>query len=536
MITLERPLETIPEPEPEPKQEPEPERVQVKPRARGQRGLVSKATAGFLGVALLSTLSGTGHLSDPAGAFDVQARATALHARWIQMVGNGVPGSDLAELQAEWAYSQQTKFVGVGSVFWWPGGSAVMDRWQAQTDAQWAYELSLTRTSALIAEQGLHRVLGEEPRVQIKGRLDALAAAKTPADFARLRSDWSLETRLVPIDRRVAGFVGQLSDQSAQAAALGIISTPAADFLARADDYSSASASDRMAHAELLMRGLIATQKDLQARLDSANAAQRAFSHASAEIDLASIYGIDVSGYQGRVANNRGSYATATSATQFDLIAADLSQIAAAADGAIGAALGGTHIISGVVYYTQIHSLSCEETAVSMALTHQRIYLSQDQILNEMGADRRPMIRDANGVLRWGNPYINFVGDVNGSDYTGYLANYPPLVRVAQAHGAKIIAAGSMSASTIYARVIAGHPVVAYATWDWAWHPRHDYLSFDGQWIPWLGPTVPAHVYTVIGVSPSSVLVNDPIRGQYWVSKSAFQASYSDFGEAIVFA
>jgi len=32
------------------------------------------------------------------------------------------------------------------------------------------------------------------------------------------------------------------------------------------------------------------------------------------------------------------------------------------------------------------------------------------------------------------------------------------------------------------------------------------------------------------------LLVNDPIRGQYWVSKGAFEASYSDFNEAIVFA
>jgi hypothetical protein len=40
----------------------------------------------------------------------------------------------------------------------------------------------------------------------------------------------------------------------------------------------------------------------------------------------------------------------------------------------------------------------------------------------------------------------------------------------------------------------------------------------------------------VVGVSPTKVLINDPIRGQYWLSKSAFEAGYSDFNEAIVFA
>jgi hypothetical protein len=78
--------------------------------------------------------------------------------------------------------------------------------------------------------------------------------------------------------------------------------------------------------------------------------------------------------------------------------------------------------------------------------------------------------------------------------------------------------------------------VVAFATWDWAWHPRHDYLSYDGRWIPFIGPAAASHVYTVVGVSPGSVLINDPIRGQYWLSKASFQAGYSDFNEAIVFA
>jgi hypothetical protein len=61
-------------------------------------------------------------------------------------------------------------------------------------------------------------------------------------------------------------------------------------------------------------------------------------------------------------------------------------------------------------------------------------------------------------------------------------------------------------------------------------------LSFDGQWIPYIGPVHASHVYTAVGVSPTHVLVNDPIRGQFWVSKAAFEAAYSDFNEAIVFA
>ncbi|HET7421245.1 MAG TPA: C39 family peptidase [Candidatus Dormibacteraeota bacterium] len=197
-----------------------------------------------------------------------------------------------------------------------------------------------------------------------------------------------------------------------------------------------------------------------------------------------------------------------------------------------------THVISGITFYYQDRPLSCEEASTSMALTHQGIYLSQDQILADIGADRRRMYVDEASRVRWANPYETFVGNVDGSEsnYTGYGTFYPPLVRVAAAHGAVILSYGSMSAARIYASVLADHPVVAFATWDWQWHPRHDYLSFDGNWIPWIGPTYASHVYVVVGVSPSQVLVNDPIRGQYWINKAAFEAGYSDFNEAIVFA
>lgn len=196
------------------------------------------------------------------------------------------------------------------------------------------------------------------------------------------------------------------------------------------------------------------------------------------------------------------------------------------------------HVIKDVTFYYQDKPLSCEEASTSMALTHQGIHLSQDEILNEVGADDRPMYVDWAGQVRWANPYETFVGDVNGSEsnYTGFGTYYPTLVRVAKAHGARLIASGTMPATSIYAQVIAGHPVVAFATWDWQWHPRHDYLSFDGQWIPWIGPVYASHVYVVVGVSPTDVLINDPIRGQYWISKEAFEAGYSDFNEAIVFA
>ncbi len=503
-----------------------------------RRGTASKLWAGVLAASLLISLGGSGGLFDSGVAFALQARAAALHVRWAGMIANGIPASDLATLEQEWKYTEQDKILGAATAFWLPGGQAIVDRWEAAGEAVWSRDLNLYRSGAVAADQSLHSALVSEPRVQRKARLEALAIATTPAEFVTLSAEWNLESRLVPIDREIASMTGTLSSQAQQAHNMGIRSDPAPAVLDRANQYSNLESQARMARAEMLIRDMGSAQKSLQARLDAAAVTQKAFGHAADEISLASLYGIDLSGYQARITTNRGAFANALTVAQFSAITKDLNAIVTAADGAVYAALSTTHVISGVTFYYQDHPLSCEEAATSMALTHQGIYVSQDQILAELGADLRPMSVDSSGRVRWGNPYLTFVGNVNGSEsnFTGYGTYYPPLVRIARAHGARIIAYGTMSAATIYARVIAGHPVVAFATWDWAWHPRRDYLSFDGQWIPFIGPAQASHVYTVVGVSPSSVLINDPIRGQYWISKASFQAGYSDFNEAIVFA
>ncbi len=543
MIALERPAAPAP-PQLEPDEAPEPVVKRYPNRSRRLRAWAVQVPSGGSGVAILLTVAllaataGGGGLLEGGIAVDLQARAAAVHQHWAVMRADGIPDSDLAVLEQEWIYSQKVKFLGVGTVFWWPGASGIVDRWQSQSAAIYAHDLVRYRAGAVAADEHLHAALGAEPWDQRKARLDALAVATKPDEFAALRSDWDLEARLVPIDKSIAAAAGTLAAQVVQAKGLGIRSDPAPAVMTRAGDYTTLGALDRMARAEFLTRTLIGTRKDLQGRLDAATVTQQAFGHADDEISGASLYGIGVATLQGRVDANRTDYGNAATVAEFAQITRDVNQVAADALSAINVALSTTHIISGVTFYYQNHPLSCEEAATSMALTHQGIALSQDQILAELGSDRRAEYVDSSGRVRWGNPYETFVGNVNGSEsnFTGYGTYYPPLVRIARAHGAKIIAYGSMSAATVYARVIAGHPVVAFATWDWAWHPRRDYLSFDGQWIPFIGPAQASHVYTVVGVSPSSVLINDPIRGQYWISKASFQAGYSDFNEAIVFA
>ena len=175
MIALDRRALELPFAEPSPDPEP------LGARSPRQRTAVRKLWAGALALSLLVSLGGSGGLFDSGIAFALQARAAALHLRWADMRANGIPASDLAALQQEWAYTERDKIFGAATAFWLPGGQAIVDRWEAAGQAVWSRDLNLYRAGAFAADQSLHRALGAEPKVQRKARLEALSIATTPA-------------------------------------------------------------------------------------------------------------------------------------------------------------------------------------------------------------------------------------------------------------------------------------------------------------------------------------------------------------------
>src|SRR6202521_1704777 len=92
--------------------------------------------------AILLGLGMVGTPFAPGGAYALQAKAGTLDARWSQMVAEGVPSADLVALQHESASGERRNFGAVASFFGGPAGSGIVDRWQAQTDAIWARNVS----------------------------------------------------------------------------------------------------------------------------------------------------------------------------------------------------------------------------------------------------------------------------------------------------------------------------------------------------------------------------------------------------------
>lgn len=196
------------------------------------------------------------------------------------------------------------------------------------------------------------------------------------------------------------------------------------------------------------------------------------------------------------------------------------------------------NVIADVAFHPQERSLTCESAALRMALTHQGIVKAEAAILADIGVDLRASSVDAQGTLHWGDPYASFVGDPDGSEYkkTGYGTYYPNLDRVARGYGAAVLQAGEdLAPDAIYAALLAGHPAVAWIAYDWTYHAGSmPWSAFDGKQLSWHGPV--EHAITLVGVTETAVLVNNPSRKKdwQWVTRSAFEQAYRTYGNMAV--
>lgn len=187
-----------------------------------------------------------------------------------------------------------------------------------------------------------------------------------------------------------------------------------------------------------------------------------------------------------------------------------------------------------VPIYRQTRNLNCETAAMQMGLAYYGHYFSQDALFAYENADLRSA-QWINGVLHWGDPYTNFVGNVNGSEtaLTGYGVYYPVILSIARSHGVPNAYGGEgFSPATVYAELAAGHPVQIWMEARWSRPAVRTWTAWDGRSIRY---SLAEHSVVLTGVSPTMVRVNDDQFGsQYWVSKWTFETSWLDFDNMAV--
>jgi len=178
-------------------------------------------------------------------------------------------------------------------------------------------------------------------------------------------------------------------------------------------------------------------------------------------------------------------------------------------------------------------ALDCESAALQVALAVQHIDVAQDQIFASLPQDARPVQLGSDGYPeRWGDPYVDFVGDVNGFEpsFTGYGVYYPPIVAAAQRYGAQAVGRTGWTVPEIVAQLQLGNSVVVWLTSDFKPHVPRYWTAWDGRRIPW---AIGEHAVPVIGYDPvrDTITVVDVLYGVVrTLSTQAFAAALTTFG------
>jgi len=188
-----------------------------------------------------------------------------------------------------------------------------------------------------------------------------------------------------------------------------------------------------------------------------------------------------------------------------------------------------------VPIYRQTRNLNCETAAMQMGLAYYGHYYSQDSLFAYENPDLRAPIVSNGVIVQWGDPYTNFVGNVNGSEtaFTGYGVYYPVILSIARSHGVPNAYGGEgFSPATVYAELAAGHPVQIWMEARWSRPAVRTWTAWDGRSIRY---SLAEHSVILTGVSATQVRVNDDQFGsQYWVSKWTFETSWRDFNNMAV--
>ncbi|WP_280701347.1 C39 family peptidase [Kitasatospora sp. GP82] len=214
-------------------------------------------------------------------------------------------------------------------------------------------------------------------------------------------------------------------------------------------------------------------------------------------------------------------------------LAAALAVVLAGAVTMIGAVPSGA-VGTGVPMYQQQLGNDCEAASLRMVLAARGVLVGDQDVLARIGVDLTHYQAGDSGPLA-GDPFRSFVGDPDGSeaDGTGFGVYYPPVAQAAQSYGLSLEAAGQgISPAQLRTEVSAGHPAVVWVDYGWRYLAANSYTAYDGRQVTYAGPS--EHSVVVSAVSDGQVLVDDPARGQSWISEAAFDAGYATYGEMAV--
>lgn len=187
-------------------------------------------------------------------------------------------------------------------------------------------------------------------------------------------------------------------------------------------------------------------------------------------------------------------------------------------------------MILNVPFDYQDYPLSCEASALKMALGYYGINVSENSIMATIGY-HGPKHRQ--GDL-WGNPNIAYVGDLSGrQNTTGYGVHWGPIAQAGNRWRPSEAFRG-WSLANLAKEINDGHPVIIWGAQGGSARPD--------SWITPEGPRVSTwhgeHTWVVVGFagsvsSPTAFYLHNPLGGANvrW-SRDSFIENWSRFGNS----
>jgi uncharacterized protein YvpB len=189
--------------------------------------------------------------------------------------------------------------------------------------------------------------------------------------------------------------------------------------------------------------------------------------------------------------------------------------------------------------------LDCEATSLTIALASVGVHTSQQYVQDHFPTDLRAPVLGANGLpSEWGDPYVDFVGHVMGSEpgsnphwatYAGWGAYAPVVAKVAESLGVPVASQlTGWNPQALYAAVEAGHPVLVWSTVNYVSETARTWTGWDGRVVPW---TEAGHVVVLMGVDPvaGTLEFSDPLTGRYnGTTMAQFASTFSIYGDMAI--
>lgn len=177
--------------------------------------------------------------------------------------------------------------------------------------------------------------------------------------------------------------------------------------------------------------------------------------------------------------------------------------------------------------YLQKYTLSCEIASLRMALNFRGLGLTEDDIIPKVGQDPTPHEGNV-----WGDPNEAFVGNIAGTQMAnGYGVHWAPIARAARSYRNAEDFTG-WTIADLTGAIEKNNPVVI---WVYSHH------GTPTSWKTPSGKEIYAvrdeHAVVAVGFvgpasNPTQVIINDPLIGQVYWSRAAFDRKWDIFGRS----